>query len=254
MGYILKDENGVLFVIDGGLEDDGYRFLQLLKEVSGQEKPHVAMWFLSHPHNDHYGALKAIAGTYPNLLTVDTILANFPPRDLRDTVNGTSYAPGEAALDTIRYSLKAELIVPQTGDTYQVGNMAIEVITTWEDLKQVNECNETSTILMVRAGEKKILFLGDAYAATCKNAVKNYGDNLACDIIQVAHHAVCGGTVDLYKAANAKLYLIPNNRITVDICKKNDNVVYWVMKNAPKIVFSGDGTVSFNLSQMETDE
>lgn len=177
MGYIIQDETGKLFAIDGGLEDDGYRFLQLLKEASGEEKPHVDMWFLSHPHSDHYGALKAIAGTYPNQLTVETILANFPPRDFVDTVKGTSYAPGETALDTIRYTLNAELAVPHTGDTYQVGQISIEVATTWEDLKQVNECNETSTILMVRAGEKKVLFLGDAYAATCKNAAKTMGIN-----------------------------------------------------------------------------
>ena len=104
-------------------------------------------------------------------------------------------------------------------------------------------------ILMVKTEGKKILFLGDAYAATCKNAIANYGDRLDCDIVQVAHHAVNGGSVALYKAAGAKLYLIPNNREPVEKAKKKDSVVYWIVNNAPEMVFAGDGTEYFYLAQ-----
>lgn len=248
MGYVMRAENGELFVIDGGVQDDGYRFLQLLKAVSGQDKPHVSLWFLSHPHADHYGALSMIANQYADQITVDRILAAFPPADTVDLVKGTSYAPGMAALNTILYTFRSELIVPHAGDTCHVGNMDIDVVTTWEDLRQINECNETSTILMVYAAGQKVLFLGDAYAATCKNAVKKYGDRLKCDIVQCAHHAVCGGSVELYKAADAGLHLIPNNRTTVDIQKKKDSVVYWLINNVQEILYAGDGTVYITLS------
>lgn len=254
MGYILKADNGELFVIDGGNAEDGYRFLQLLKEVSGEEKPHVSVWFLSHPHSDHYGALRQIADYYRNHLTVDAIMANFPPRDLVDTVKSTSYAPGAAALDTIRYTLNADLIMPHTGDTFEVGNITVDIVTTWEDLKPVNDVNETSIVLMVKTEGKKVLFLGDAYAATCKNAIANYGDRLDCDMVQVAHHAVNGGSVALYKATGAKLYLIPNNRESVEKAKKKDTVVYWIMNNAPETVFAGDGTKYFSLSRSENGQ
>ena len=247
MGYIIRTENGELFVIDGGNENDGYRFLQLLREVSGEEKPHVSMWFLSHPHGDHYGALKSIADTYASQLTVDKLLCNFPPRDTVDLIKSTSYAYGNAALTSILAATHAELVTPHTGETYQVDNVTIDVVTTWEDLRQINDPNETSTVLMIYAEGQKMLFLGDAYPATAQNVLNNYGDKLACDIVQVAHHGINGCKVAVYENSGASLYLLPANRLTMEAMQGKYAPSTWVFNNAPELIVGGDGTAFIQL-------
>jgi len=247
MGYIIRTENGELFVIDGGNTNDGYRFLQLLREVSGQEKPHISMWFLSHPHGDHYGALKSIADTYASQLTIDTILCSFPPRDTVDLIKSTSYASGNAALTNILAATHAKLVTPHTGETYQIDNISIDIVTTWEDLRQINDPNETSTVLMVYAEGQKMLFLADAYPATAQNVLKNHGDKLACDIVQVAHHGINGCKTAVYEQSGASLYLLPANRQTMDAMYGKYAPSTWVYKNAPELIVGGDGTVLISL-------
>ncbi len=242
MGYIIRAENGELFVIDGGNENDGYRFLQLLREVSGEEKPHVSMWFLSHPHGDHYGALKSIADTYASQLMVDKLLCNFPPRETVDLIKSTSYAYGNAALTSILAATHAELVTPHTGETYHVDNVTIDVVTTWEDLRQINDPNETSTVLMIYAEGQKMLFLGDTYPATAQNVLNNYGDKLACDIVQVAHHGINGCKVAVYENSGASLYLLPANRLTMEAMQGKYAPSTWVFNNAPELIVGSDGT------------
>lgn len=242
MGYVIRTENGELFVIDGGNENDGYRFLQLLQEISGEEKPRVSMWFLSHPHGDHYGALKSIADEYADCLTIDKLLCSFPPHDTVDLNKSTSYASGSAALTTILTATQAELVTPHTGETYQLDNLTIDIVTTWEDLQKINDPNETSTVLMVYAEGQKMLFLGDAYPATAQNVLDNYGDKLACDIVQVAHHGINGCKAAVYEKTGAMLYLLPANQLTMDAMQGKYVPSTWVFKNAPELIVGGNGT------------
>lgn len=241
MGYVMRTREGKLIVLDGGNTNDGYRFLELLKELSGQEKPEVEIWFLSHPHGDHYGALKTITEEYLNQIHIKNICCNFPPADLTDTT-GHSYAAPDALLKTMLAVTKAEFYEAKTGDGFDVDNIHIDVVTTWEDLARVSDPNETSMILMAYVEGQKILFLADAYPATAKNAIKNYGEKLQCDICQVAHHGINGCTENLYKMTGARLYLLPTNQRTKDDMYGRYLPSTWVYKNAEKILLMSEGT------------
>ena len=60
MSFVIETEDGKLIVIDGGKPGDAQHLLDTLRRLSGEEKPHVNAWFLTHNHIDHTGALETL--------------------------------------------------------------------------------------------------------------------------------------------------------------------------------------------------
>ena len=80
MGYIIVTESGRLIVVDGGFGSDAEALLALMEEQSGGKKPEAALWIITHPHMDHYGAIQAI-GRNPALadrVRIGKIVYRFP--------------------------------------------------------------------------------------------------------------------------------------------------------------------------------
>ena len=61
MGYVIVSENGKLIVIDGGFGDDAENLLDILRRNSPDAVPEVDLWIITHPHVDHYGALREVS-------------------------------------------------------------------------------------------------------------------------------------------------------------------------------------------------
>jgi len=82
MSYVIQTRNKKFIVIDGGYEAGNYDaqyLINFLKEKSGKTVPHIDAWFITHPHEDHIGALIAVAKNFSDKVTVDTVYYNFPP-------------------------------------------------------------------------------------------------------------------------------------------------------------------------------
>ena len=75
--FIITSENGTVIVIDGGHDRSVPHFLERIKEITGQEVPHINAWFLTHPHIDHIQCFVDIMTNRPDALTVDKIVYNF---------------------------------------------------------------------------------------------------------------------------------------------------------------------------------
>ena len=55
MGFLIIADDGSLIVIDGGNRADTEGFLNALEEYRGTRFATVDCWFMTHPHDDHYG-------------------------------------------------------------------------------------------------------------------------------------------------------------------------------------------------------
>ena len=80
MSYVIDTPNGEVIVIDGGnyCAEDGEHLYELLKARGG----HVSMWFITHAHSDHLGALMWILKNYPEgSIVVDKLCFHFPETD-----------------------------------------------------------------------------------------------------------------------------------------------------------------------------
>ena len=74
MSYIIKTRKGKIIIIDGGWQGedyDGKYLFSYLREITGDNTPHVDAWFFTHAHVDHYGAAVTIANLYADKITVD---------------------------------------------------------------------------------------------------------------------------------------------------------------------------------------
>ena len=60
MGDVIVTENGKLIVVDGGQPNDADMFIELLEAQAEGKIPEIEHWIITHPHLDHYGAIKAV--------------------------------------------------------------------------------------------------------------------------------------------------------------------------------------------------
>ena len=210
MGYVFVTENRHLIVVDGGHGADAEPFLDLLTEAAG-ETPVVDLWMVTHPHGDHYGALREIA-TREDLrgrVSVKELWWYFPP-EFRD---GKGKAPCEGAnrhLREICTALGAVEHAPRIGETVTVDGLTLEMLFVPTNSEEIRNPNSLSLIFTVKSWAKTALITGDAFADTLGYCAERYGEALKCDILQLPHHGLCDtGLPAFYRLAGAETLLIP---------------------------------------------
>ncbi|MCF6287021.1 MAG: MBL fold metallo-hydrolase, partial [Candidatus Hydrogenedentes bacterium] len=73
MSYVMQTQRGKLIVLDGGMPGDAPYLANFLKERGNE----VEAWFISHPHQDHFNALREILKK-PGDLKIKTIYGSLP--------------------------------------------------------------------------------------------------------------------------------------------------------------------------------
>jgi glyoxylase-like metal-dependent hydrolase (beta-lactamase superfamily II) len=253
MGYVFVTEDRHLIVVDGGHGADAGAFLELLCEIAGGA-PAVDLWIVTHPHGDHYGAIREIAAREElrKTVTVKELWWYFPP-EFRDW-NGK--APCEAAnrhLREICASLGAVEHTPRIGETVTVGGLRLDMLFVPVDCSEIHNPNSLSLIFTVKSPDKTVLITGDAFADTLGYCAERYGEALKSDILQLPHHGLCDtGLPDFYRLVGAETLLIPISEAG-DRCMRSGiygdataaNLV--AEKMAAKIHRAYEGTVAVEL-------
>ena len=83
MSVVIRTVSGEVIVVDGGRAADKDHLVNLLNSYGGR----VSLWLITHPHDDHVGALTEILNTQPCPIRIDRIAYSFLPNEL--------YAAGE---------------------------------------------------------------------------------------------------------------------------------------------------------------
>ena len=214
MGFVIQCDDGSTLVYDGGMDYDGEMVLDYLKEITGEEKPTVDAWLISHAHDDHAFAAKGIALRHRDEITVKKFIYNFPTKEYFKTQE-----PGCCRVldlfEETREMLGAEAVIVHRGDSFKFGSMVIDVIFTWEDLLPISEephqnCNDTSTIFKITANGQTAIFLGDAEYAASHSMLLKCPEDLKSDICQVAHHGSYGASPELYEAIDPEIVYWPS--------------------------------------------
>lgn len=216
MGYAIKTDAGHLIVIDGGNLNDAEGFLSLLEELSDGQKPTVDLWFITHPHGDHYFALRGIAYD-PQLaerVSVKKLIYKFP-EDFCASEGRTSPCVGvNRDLENIAAVFGAETHTPQRDEHFVLDDVDIRMLYTPDDCSifRAAELNYISLIFAVKGKEKQAIFTGDASHRTMAITRWRYPSAiLASHYLQLPHHGLCdAGCMDFYKAVNAKEILLPS--------------------------------------------
>lgn len=261
MGYVIVTENRKLIVIDGGFGEDADDLLSLIKENSPSNELTVDLWIITHPHTDHYGALREIANneTYRSRIKVNKIIYWFPMEFCGKDGNPGMLAKANEHLETIGNSFNAEYHRPALDEKITIDGIELHFLYVPDDCTILNtgggNANLCSMIFTVQGKSKKAMITGDAYGRTMQITAWRYKKKMQCDILQMPHHGLCDAfNADFYREVNAKNVLIPisiagdrtmHSELYADREGRNCNLS--VETNAEKVYKAFEGTVEIPL-------
>ena len=202
MSFVLTSKNGAVIVIDGGTEEDAAH----LREVLAEKGNHVNAWFITHPHSDHAGALTRIIEEGAGPLIIDSVYYNFAgPEWYR--ANEEYRADFAERVRSAVGTLGDKAKVMHRGDVIDADGISVLCMND-PYLIPSNAINNSSSALKVEMGGKKILFLGDMGVEAGDMFLADHaGEDLGCDMVQMAHHGQNGVGRNVYEAIHPHVCL-----------------------------------------------
>ena len=205
--YVLQTDGGRLVVMDGGLKDETL-FLKGFLAALGNE---VEAWFVSHPHNDHMGALTEILKKPGDLKIRKIYHSRFSDSLLSAEHPYDSYAREfYAELDRLDPAATEVVDLREPGLALKIDGLNLKVLGVTNEEFRTNPYNNSSTIIRAWDRDKSVVFLGDA-GVECGDKVLAgpYRDDLNCDYLQMAHHGQQGCSEEFYKSIRFRACLWP---------------------------------------------
>ena len=202
--YVLLTDKGKVVVMDGGVPDE----TSYLRGFLGALGNEVEAWFISHPHNDHMGALNEILKNQGDIKIKHVYHSRFS-----DGLIDAEPAYSKAAHEFYANLDKAEFTVTdlrEPGLQLKIDGLNIKILGVTNEEFRTNPYNNSSMIIRVWDKRKSVVFLGDA-GVECGNKVLSgtYAGELDCDYLQMAHHGQQGCDENFYKTVNFKACLWP---------------------------------------------
>lgn len=212
MGFIYITGDGSVIVIDGGNVEDGKMLLDTLTKLFSGKKAVVKLWILTHPHIDHYGALRTIAENEElySQVSVERIMCMFPEE----------LAPLDKHEQFIRSACKmlknavavtgASLIEPTEESELCVDTARVRVLSLPKIPDSYTGPNSLSIIFSIKGEGESVLFTGDATRERLAETASRCGKALESDILQIPHHGLCdSGDIGFYSLVGAHTLLVP---------------------------------------------
>ena len=157
MSYILTDSLGNVVVIDGGQAFNSEYLLKTLQEITGEKKPVIKAWFLTHAHSDHIEAFLRVVQN--KSAVIEKVYYRFPDetfiQENEPSEHYTIRAFNEAFASFAPYAHAVE-----AGERIRIGKMDFEILQIYDERERKNAINNASTIIRLSFNGKKILFLG----------------------------------------------------------------------------------------------
>ena len=252
MLYTVKLANGEFIVIDGGEKEQATDaacrdVMARLREQAGSEDVTVALWFCTHPHNDHMDLFLKLMRVYGSALRVKRIAFNFP---------ANACLPLAPYISLMKARLKqcapeAKYLKLHTGQRFSLSGTVLDVLLTQEDVlhaageKRYSGTNETSAVVKITAPGFSLTLLADIPEENGDLLVARYREKeLDCTFLQAAHHCI-NRIEKVYRHVNARYVLIPEK---TEMLKKHMAENYAVIcsyhpENA--VLPAGDATCLF---------
>lgn len=197
--------DGKVVVFDGGHIDDAEALGRLLAKLGGV----VDRWFITHNHDDHFGALWGLMRDHPGLLPkIGGLHFSFPPDDWFEKHERSCVGVSRC----FRGMLQKHKVWPRplnAGDTFDISGVSVEVLNGYDLTETGNACNNSSICFSVKAGGRKLLVTGDIGVKAGERLVRTIPEKLRHDVVFMSHHGQHGADKAFYEAVGAKVALWP---------------------------------------------
>lgn len=195
LSIVIKSPNGKLIVIDGGWEADADKLSSLILQQGGK----VDAWLITHPHEDHVGALCAILNDSARKIKIDKIYCSLATPDWYRQVSPTGAGIADQLLSAFT-KLPVGTVTNNIGRGTEINidDANIRVLNN-RGAYTYNGVNNSSLVYKIRVSGQSILILGDLAYDGGKDLIKTCtAAELKSDIVQMAHHGQQGVDQDAY--------------------------------------------------------
>lgn len=202
--YVLRTDAGRVAVVDGGTADDA-PYLRGFLAATGNR---VEVWFITHPHADHMGALAEILKA-PGGLEIGMI-CHSPMTAEQLATDGDRRRSAEAFYEAIESSEIPKRVLTEPGMEQVIDGLHIKVLQVNDRTTLVNAYNNASVVLRLWDSCKSVVLLGDAGEEAGDRLLAGVRrEELDCDYLQLAHHGQMGVRDDFYRAVKFRACLWP---------------------------------------------
>ena len=195
LSIVIKSPNGKLIVVDGGWEADATKLTELILQQGGK----VDVWLITHPYEDHVGALCAILNDSARKIKIDKIYCSLATPDWYRQVSPTGAGIADQLLSAFT-KLPVGTVTNNIGRGTEINidDVSIRVLNN-RGVYSYNGVNNSSLVYKIRVGGQSILILGDLAYDGGKDLIKTCtAAELKSDIVQMAHHGQQGVDQDAY--------------------------------------------------------
>lgn len=195
LSIVIKSPNGKIIVVDGGWEADADKLSSLILQQGGK----VDAWLITHPHEDHVGALCAILNDGARKIKIDKIYCSLATPDWYRQVSPTGAGIADQLLSAFT-KLPVGTVTNNIGRGTEINidDVNIRVLNN-RGVYTYNGVNNSSMVYKIRVSGQSILILGDLAYDGGKDLIKTCtAAELKSDIVQMAHHGQQGVDQDAY--------------------------------------------------------
>ena len=219
--FVITLRDGRYVIVDGGYGCDAFALYNYLKDNNKRtDGIKVAAWFLSHAHDDHYGAFEEFAKTYSSQVSVEYVVAT---EGVSSMYSGGYSNWLATQLPTYMKAFGAKQIRPHAGQTLKFCDVKFNILYTGENYlnnaggELLTTENNASLVFQMVAESKKILFTNDADKQVSQLLVDMYDSNLKSNILQVNHHGRSGAIEEFVKKVAPTYSLWTTNQKTYEL-------------------------------------
>ena len=202
---LVDNENGNLFLIDGGWAENAETVRSIIKNNGN----HVKAWFLTHYHSDHVGAFNELYEEYRD--KIDTVYVTpLTWEDFEPVYQ--SYDSPEAFQKFLDITYSDDKIVPlNRGDEFGLGIFHVMIFNAYDqyvDMYAKDIVNNCSLVIQFKTDDDSILICGDLSSEELSNYLINtYGEELCSNIVQPGHHGNWGPPISFYEYVKPEIML-----------------------------------------------
>ena len=222
LSMIFKSSDGHILVVDGGVAADSGHLLSEIKDLGG----YVDAWLITHPQDDHVGALYDILLNHPGEIDIRNIYYNFMEPEWYAAVAAVESSMASSMLQAMS-SLPGESLHTDMPAGFEVKlseRLSFRVLNEPVNVPDQYAVNNSSVLYDITMDEKHVLILGDLGPAA-GDLFLSWGlfDGLTVDFVQMSHHGQNGVGRAVYERLSPKACIWPAPSWLYDCQKGNIN-------------------------------
>ncbi|MDP4185144.1 MAG: MBL fold metallo-hydrolase [Bacteroidota bacterium] len=203
--YVFQMKNGKIAVMDGGVKEE----TQYLRGFIGALGNEVEAWFVSHPHDDHVGALNEILKD-PKGIKIKNIYHSELSQEYYEKYETQYESFTREFYENLNKSGINVVNITEPGKILKIDKTNFKILSVRNPEITENPYNNQSMVIRVEDHLKSMVFLGDLGVEGGEKLLKGpFRKDLNCDYLQMAHHGQNGVSKEFYRSIKFDACLWP---------------------------------------------